>query len=130
MIKKLDIDIQLCLEKCKDDEILGKLLKDYETDRKNFRKEKDLFNVEFRTTIDSLEINMWTESINVADNLNQVRMKTIEELRKAHEERLEYYKLNSNQNNTYNLTQLLWHFNLFTFATDFYISQSDINLLE
>ena len=141
LINKLDIDIELCLEKCNDGEILCKLLKDSEADRKNFRKEKDLFNVEFRTTIDSLKTNMWPESIKVADYLNQVRMQTIEELRKAHEERLEYYKLNSNQNNTdelfadkfyfqINLTQPLWHFNLFTFATDFYISQSDINLLE
>ena len=149
LINKVDFDIELCLEKCNDEQILGKLLKNSEADRKNFRNKKDLFNVEFRTTIDSSKTNIWPESIKLADYLNQVRMQTIEELRKSLEERLEYYKLNSSQfkslqiENEFkselfadsfyfqvNLTQPLWNFNVFTFATDFYMSQSDINLLE
>ena len=83
-------------------------------------------------------------------------MRTVEELRKAQEDSLEYYKLNwshfkSQQTNNKSIDELkselflekfyfqvnftqttkpLWYFNLFTFVTDFYISQSDINSLE
>ena len=83
-------------------------------------------------------------------------MKTIEELRKAQEDTLEYYRLNSsrfkselsNEKNIdelrselfaekfffqINLTQsekILWPFNVFTFVTDFYLSTSDIDSLE
>ena len=84
-------------------------------------------------------------------------MRTIEKLRKEQEKALEYYKLNSSlfkseektdENKIEELRSKLlfgekfyfqvrykrekkpWIFNLFTFATDFYMSQSDINLLE
>ena len=86
--------------------------------------------------------------------MNQVRKKTIEELRKAQKDSLEYYKLNSSHikaklTEEKNIDQLkselfaekfyfqihltkkrLWPFTLFTFATDFYMSSSDINTLE
>jgi len=77
----------------------------------------------------------------VVDYLKQIRMKTIEELKKAQEETLEYYKLNSErfkseQTNKKNIDELkselfgdkfyfqvnfkqteniLWPFNVFTF---------------
>ena len=82
-------------------------------------------------------------------------MKTIEELRKAQEDTLEDYKLNSSrfkselsdEKNTEQLRseifadnyyfqinfkqpERMWAFNVFTFVTDFYISQSDIALLK
>ena len=83
-------------------------------------------------------------------------MKTIEELKKAQEETMEYYKLNSErfkseQTKEKNIEELkselfaekfyfqvnfkqqenkLWPFNVFTFVTDFYLSQSNIDSLE
>ena len=96
----------------------------------------------------------WPESTKVVDYLNRIRMRTIEELRKAQEETLDYYKLNSSQFKLNSMDEIrselfkdkfhfqvlykpeetkyaeTWIFNLFTFVTDFYISLTDINLLE
>jgi hypothetical protein len=70
-------------------------------------------------------------------------MKTIEELKKAQEKTLEYYKLNSErfkselfaekfyfQVNFKQPENRFWPFNVFTFVTDFYMSQSYIDSLE
>ena len=83
-------------------------------------------------------------------------MRTIEELKKAQVDYLEYYKLNSShiksqltdknsidefksqlfadkfhfQVNLKQTEKQLWYFNRFTFVTDFYMSQSDIDTLE
>ena len=83
-------------------------------------------------------------------------MKTIDELRKAQEEALEYYKLNSLcfkselcdeenidqfrsklfaeifyfQINFKQTDKIYWPFNVFTFLTDFYMSPSEIDSLE
>ena len=156
LVNRVDIDIENSLEKSSDKQVLGELLKSSEENRKNFRNEKDNFYVKFRDTADSSKSNeIWTESTNVIDYLNQVRMRTIEELRKAQQDSLEFYKLNSshfksliNDMNSVDhlrsqlfskfyfqvkLTQSdkrLWHFELFTFVTDFYISPSEINSLE
>ena len=98
---------------------------------------------------------LWPESPKIVDYLKQVRMRTIEELRKAQEERLEYYKNNSSlfkdithenkieelrsklfdekfyfQARFSRLPRLAWAFNLFTFVTDFYMSKSNIEILE
>ena len=155
LINKLDVDIELCIEKYNDKQILGELLTSSVTDRKNFSNKNDCFNVELHN-IESSKNNIWTESTKVIDYLNQIRMQTIEELRKAQDECLEHYKFNSSrfkslltdQNSIdelksqfyaekfyfqVNLTQptkQLWYFNLFTFSTDFYMSPSDIDSLE
>ena len=114
----------------------------------------------FDDTIDSSKpknLESWpAESMKVIDCLKEVRMKTIEELKKAQEETLEYYKLNSErfksqltkeknieeikselfaekfyfQVNFIQSKNRLWPFNVFTFVTDFFISQSDIDSLE
>ena len=73
----------------------------------------------------------------------QIRIKTIEQLKKSQEETIEYYKLNSDrfkselfadkfyfQVNLKQSEKRFWPFNVFTFATDFYISQFYIELLE
>ena len=75
-------------------------------------------------------------------------MKTIVEMKNAQKETLEYYKLNSERFKSElieekNLEELrnelfaekfyfqsLLAFNVFTFSTDFYLSQSDIDSLE
>jgi hypothetical protein len=101
-------------------------------------------------------LDSWTKSTKVVDYLKQIRMKTIEELRKAQEETLGYYKLNSErfkseQTNEKDIDELkselfaekfyfqihlkqpensVWIFNTFTFVTDFYMSPSDIDSLE
>ena len=93
LINKLDIDIEHSLEKYK------KVLSS-EADRRNYEEEYDKLNVEFHETVDisknkSQTVDIWSESTKVIDYLNQVRMRTIEELRKSQEDSLEYYKLNS-----------------------------------
>ena len=88
--------------------------------------------------------------------MNEIPKKTIEKFRKAQEESLEYYKPNfkSNGHQMKNIEELRtqifkekfyfqilykpedqtfskkWVFNIFTFVTDFYISPTEIDLLE
>ena len=154
LIKRVDIDIELSLENYKNEQILGELLLSSENDRRNYEKEYNNLNVKFHETIGlskSQTVDLWPESTKVADYLNRIRMKTIEELRKAEKDRLEYYKLNSShfERELIEIDQLksqlfgeqfyfevhftkktLWPFSLFTFTSDFYVSLSHINTLE
>ena len=158
LINKVDIDIDSCLEKLNDQQLLNEILTSSENNRKNFKNINDYFNVKFFDTIDSSNQNLesWEESTKVVDYLKQIRMKTIEELKKAQEDALEYYKLNSEPFQSeltsekgidelrsqlfadkfffnVHLKQTgkrLWPFNVFTFSTDFYMSQSYIDSLE
>ena len=114
----------------------------------------------FDHTIDSSEpnLNSWPESMKVIDCLKEIRTKTIQELKNAQKETLENYKLNNSERFKSLLTKeknieeilkselfaekfyfqvkfkqskyRLWPLNVFTFATDFFISQSDIDSLE
>ena len=110
--------------------------------------EKD---IQYRETVDE-----WPESMKVIDYLNRIREKTIDELTKAQQDTLSHYKLNSSHYLKSNdrvdeirsqvfkdlfYFQILykpddskyaepWIFNLYTFICDFYMSPSDINLLE
>ena len=161
LINRVDIDIDGCLQNYNDTNILyGKidLCKKYgESSRNKYGN----FNVEFFDAFNSSNqkqcqpLDLWTKSTKVVDYLNQVRMKTIEELRKAQDETLEYYKLNSSRfkcelSNEKNIDKLrselfaqkfyfqvnftrvsLFNiFNVFTFVTDFYMTSSDIDSLE
>ena len=79
--------------------------------------------------------DLWSEETKVVDYLNQVRMRTIEELREAQKEALENYKSQTNDSKFYfqvifNRKRDEWIFKLFTFVTDFYISPDDISFLE
>ena len=151
LINKVDIDMDISLEKCNDEQFIGELL----SSNRNLTNESS-FDVGLHNTIESSNNNIWTESTKVTDYLSQVRMKTIEELRKAQNDYLEYYKLNSSRlksqltekNSIDELkselfaekyyfqvhltqeTKRLWYFGLFTFVTDFYMSPSDITSLE
>ena len=126
---------------------------------------RGLFNIEYFDTIDTSKQNqtqksLWSESTKVTDYLKQVRMISIEEFRKALEQTLEYYKVNSLRfkselTQDKNIDELkselfaelfaekfysqvyftqskktLCPFGLFTFVTDFYMSPSEIDLLE
>ena len=141
LINRIDIDIDTCLEKYNDEQILGELIKNSESDRKTFEEKEEIFLISlyliFFSSINHQTLDVWPESMKVIDYLNQVRMKTIEELRKAEEETLQQYKHNSKKSELFyfhvNFSQSdkrYWPFNLFTFVTDFYMPQSDIVSLE
>ena len=121
----------------------------YEIDDHNWLKESKkreemlltngIYNeLEYKETYKT--VDLWSESTKVVDYLNQVRMRTIEELRKAQEETLEIYKLRSDDSKSQLFQEKFyfqvlserkeWIFNLFTFVTDFFLSQKDITLLE
>jgi hypothetical protein len=157
LINRIDIDIDTSLEKYNDSKVLGELLSS--ENRKNFKNECVDFEIEFFDNSSKHQykpLDLWSESTKVIDYLKQVRMKSIEELRKAQDETLEYYTLNSwrfkselsNETNIDEFRRLLfadkfyfqinftqsdkryWFFNTFTFISDFYMSQSDIDSLE
>ena len=153
LINQVDIEIEKCLEKYNNEQVLGEV--------KCFQTKRDVrflyyFRLSSFYTYESTRNKTnenWPESTKVVDYLNQVRMRTIEELRKAQKESLEYYKCNRSNfkpNNQLNddfksllfkdklYFQLLFKplkgeesiCNFYTFCLDFYMSQSDINVLE
>ena len=158
LINRVDIDIDVCQPYYNYENYdISQLLIHSESDRKNFNKgDDDEYIIELLSTCNSSKLNLWPESTKVIDYLNQVRMRTIEELKKAQENTLQYYKLNSVrfkneltkemsidelrselfaekfyfQIHLTQSKQRLWAFNIFTFVTDFYMSQSDIEILE
>ena len=159
LINRIDLDIDSSLEKYNYEQILGELLKSTENNRMDFRKSDEEFKIELFDTFNPSKhhsIDLWSESTKVIDYLKQVRIKTIEELRKEQENTLEYYKLNSSRFKSElckekNIDELrselfaesfyfqvhfkqsnkkCWALNVFTFSTDFYMSPSEIDSLE
>ena len=163
LINRLDIDIDDCLEKCDNKQLLDDLVKSSDTSRKFFRTRFDHFNLEFFERYNSSsrhEESALDLSTKVVDYLSQVRTKTIDELRKAQNETLKYYSDNNSTrffkielltNEKKNIDEIkselyaekyyfqvhlkqsekrLWAFNVFTFVTDFYLSQFYIDSLE
>ena len=156
LINKIDIEIDGTLENF-NDQLISELLTNSENSRKQFKNRNSYvdFRVEFFDTINRSKQNLdsWKESTKVVDYLNQIRFKTIEELKNAQKETIEYYKINSDrfkseltkidelkselfadkfyfQINFKQSKKRLWPFNLITFATDFFMSQSNIDSLE
>ena len=157
LINRIDIDIDSSLEKNKDKQLSETLISS-EKNRKDFKSRYFNFDLNFFDKINSSNQNLesWPESTKVVDYLKQTRIKTIEELKNSQKETIEYYKLNSDrfkseQTNEKSINQLkselfaekfyfqvnfkqsekrLWPFNVFTFVTDFYMSQFDIDSLE
>ena len=82
LINRLDIDIDDCLEKCDNKQLLDDLVKSSDTDRKFFRTRFDHFNLEFfeRYNSSSRHESALDLSTKVVDYLSQVRTKTINEL--------------------------------------------------
>ena len=164
LINRIDIDIEQSLDKYNKDQVLGKIRYIEYKNRYIARQHFNfviIFHDSYRESLSfayKQEKSYWSESTKVVDFLNQVRMTTIEELRKAQEDCLEYIKLNSSRFSTLSdLTddkridelkselfgekfyfqvnfsksdQENWIFNLYTFFTDFYMSPSDIDLLQ
>ena len=153
LINRIDIDIDSSLENYNDKQLLGEIVKSSENKRRDSRSSD--FNVTFFDSSNQ-NLNSWPETTKVVDYLKQIRIKTVEELKKAQEEIIEYYKLNSdrfkseltNETNIEEIKSVLFAekfyfqvnfkqpeyrlspFNVFTFATDFYLSQSYIDSLE
>ena len=158
LINKIDIDIESFLENYNDQQLLSEIFKGTEKNRRDLKNHFFGYDVKFFDTIDTSKPNLesWPESTKVVDYLNQNRMKTIDDLKKAQEETLEYYKINSDRfkselTNEKNIEELkiqlfakkfyfqvnfkqsekkLWPFKVFTFVTDFYLSQYYIDCLE
>ena len=152
LINRVDYDIEECLEKYNENQVLGEL-KCFNK-RRNFGENEDFILTLFHSNNLALKNeyqgdNNWSESTKVVDYLNQIRMRTIEELRKAQEDSLEYFKSNSSQFNKITdleefkrrffaekyYFQVIYKrdrgiFNLYTFDTDFYMSPSDIDNLQ
>ena len=154
LINRVDIDIDECLEKYKEDQLLGSL-NCFKLDNRTLRNREfisDCFRTDVKYSKSQTEVDFWSESTKVSDYLKQVRTGTIEELRKAQEDSLDYIKLNRSHfraiDNKDELRRQLfseklyfqlhyktpgdvtWVFKLYTLVTDFYMSQSDIELLE
>ena len=159
LINRVDIDIEESIEKYNDQQLLSELLESSENNRKHFKTDIDHFTLRFFQTFDPSKhqsLDSWPESTKVVDYLKQTRMKTIDELKKAQEETLKYYSDNSTRfkselTNEKTIDELkselyaekyyfqvhlkqskkrLWPFNVFTFVTDFYMSQFYIDSLE
>ena len=160
LIQKVDIDIDQSIEKYKDDQVLGEL--NFSPVKKRNSSKYYLVNIAYFDSKESSQIskcervNEWSESTKVIDYLNQVRQRTIDELKKAQEDRLEYLKSKSlsdldqikQSKDAEEMKSRLfadkfyfqvffkpkyqesWVFNLYTIVADFYLSQSDINYLE
>lgn len=106
MVHQVDIDIEDALKNYNESQVLG----DLECFEKKKREKitNNILSVFESSEIDSYEYqtaNLWSESTNVVDYLNKVRMRTIEELREAQKESLEYYNLNSSDFKSEQLTE-------------------------
>ena len=99
LINQVDIDIEKCLERYKEEQVLSQL--DCFGMRK--RSENNFSLICFdpikpsQKDIQYQTVDEWPESTKVVDYLNQIRKRTIDELTKAQKDTLEYYKLNSMQ---------------------------------
>ena len=96
LVNRIDIDIDSSLENVNGEQLLSELLTSSGTNRRDFETRNEDFKARFFDAIDSSNSNRnrdsWPETTKVVDYLKQVRMKTIEELRKVQEETLEYSK--------------------------------------
>ena len=96
LINLVDIDIERSLKKYKR-RTLGQL-ECFEIKKRSVTTQNFL-SLSENTDGTVYSADLWTESTKVVDYLSQVRMRTIEELRKAQEEALENYKLNKSRLN-------------------------------
>ena len=160
LINRLDIEIEVCLEKYNEEKILGDItcFENYISRNRPANDPRGFFlhfNESSSKTNKSEDI--WPDSTKVIDYLRQIRKTTIDELRKAQEDSLDYYKTISSQFNRFDQQeskrdeirnqlfgekfyfQLCYKpskqqneliFSLYTIVTDFYMSPDDIYLLE
>ena len=151
LINRVDIDFEESLEKY-DKECLLSQVKIFEwKDKFEYwqvhKFEIIVFDI-WQQILQHENLGLWSESTKVIDYLKQIRMNSIEELRKAQEDTLDFYKLNSSRfksslTNAKTIDEFkselfaehfyfqvrftqskikLCAFNIFTFFTDFYVS--------
>ena len=148
LINQVDIDIEKCLGKYNKEQLLSQL--DFFGMGKRSLNNVSIVSLDFNDSTKPIRkqtVDKWPESTKVVDYLNQIRKRTIDELTKAHEETLERLQFKSNGDEE-KIDQLRseifkekfyfqvhyepnkWIFNLFTFVADFYMSPTEIDLLE
>ena len=89
LIQRVDIDIEESLERYNENQVLGELdLFKIEERKKGCEKDSG-FKVELFESESDQKVDQWSESTKVVDYLNQIRMKTIEELRNQQKESVE-----------------------------------------
>ena len=101
LINRVDIDIDNCMEKY-NEELLKDLIIISQFKRIGFRTNMKCFS-QFKVILLTINwsknphqtVNIWPESTKIIDYLKQIRMRTIDELKKEQEKTLEKYKLNS-----------------------------------
>ena len=164
LINRIDIDIDESVGKFTEEQVLNQL-KCFDIGQRNVKSIKRFFLKCFDSDDESEDpvqyqtVDQWPESMKVINYLNRIRERTINDLKKAQEDTLSHYKLNSAHFKS-NDDQIIdekkinemefqekhhfqvlykpedpkyaepWVFNLYTFVTDFYMSQSDIDSLE
>ena len=101
LINRVDIDFEESLEKYNTQQVIGKLeISDWE--QALFYMQPCNFDIDFVKTVGDTSsrqqaVELWSESTKVIDYLKQIQISSIQELRKAQEDSLEYYKLNSSR---------------------------------
>ena len=158
LIKQVDIEFEQCLKKYKQKEQTLGDLECFSGIRivRNVN-EFDVLTLTLPYNWDKEQTleEEWSESTKVVDYLNQIRIRTVEKLGKERDEAVAYYNLNSSkfksfrdenriedfrseffgekfyfQVNFKQSEKRLWVLNVFTFVTDFYMSQYDIDSFE
>ena len=161
LIQQIDIDIEKCIKQYKTNRVLGELDCFRVNNRDILIDYNKIVQIDYFDSNESSQSNEsesvieWSESTKVIDYLNQVRQRTIDELKKAQEDSLEYLKSKScyldqiKQSKDVEemksrlfadkfyfqvfykpIYQESWVFSLFTIVVDFYLSPSDISILE
>ena len=145
LINEVDMDINECLEKYNPCHVLGQI-NCFQVKNRDF-KVNPCFKMNYFDSCKSSHENQnqWSESTKFVDYLTKIRSRTIEELKNAQEESLEKFILDdieqeknvemkneTSANKFYYQIRITnqWIFNVYTFATDFYMTPSDITLLE
>ena len=145
LIDRVDIHFEEQLEKYNGNRFLDeKARSDFEDSEESYVKG---YTLEFFDSYESSLVKKyqedgqhWSESTKVVDYLKQVRMRTVEELKKEMENCLEYYESNTEKNleelfankHCFQLaykpidSNFSWFFDLYTVITDFYLTESDM----
>ena len=91
LINRVDIDIDECLEKYNQEQVLSEL-DCFDVIKRKVRGQNNIhLNGISDKYIQYETVDEWSESTKVVDYLNRIRMRKIEELRKAQVKTLEYY---------------------------------------
>ena len=96
LIQQIDIECEECLKRYNENQVIGEL-ECFKVEKRKIEKNFSFLVYFCEPTSEKKQRTeeIWPESTKVVDYLSQVRTRSIEKLRKAQEETLENYKLNS-----------------------------------